>query len=56
MNTKTQILIIRGGETFAKNTIFLKKYLPKARLYTFKDRGHFNQPSFPELLNAILEN
>ena len=32
----------------------IKSYLPKATLLTFTDRGHFNQPEFPELLANIL--
>lgn len=30
-----------------------KKSLPKAVLKTFKNRGHFNQPEFPELVREI---
>ena len=29
-------------------------YLPKAKLITFTDRGHFHIPEFPELLENIL--
>lgn len=32
----------------------IKAYLPKAKLVTFTDRGHFSQPEFPELLENIL--
>ena len=31
----------------------LINYLPKAKLETFHDRLHFNQPAFPELLENI---
>jgi predicted alpha/beta hydrolase family esterase len=33
-----------------KNGEIVKSYLPDATLHTFEDRGHFNQPEFPELL------
>ena len=32
----------------------IKAYLPKAKLVTFTDRGHFSQPEFPELLENII--
>ncbi|PIZ00240.1 hypothetical protein COY62_03705 [bacterium (Candidatus Howlettbacteria) CG_4_10_14_0_8_um_filter_40_9] len=32
------------------------KYMPKAHLFSFKDRGHFNQPAFMEILQVIQEN
>lgn len=32
----------------------IKACLPKAKLITFTDRGHINQPEFPELLENIL--
>ena len=32
----------------------IKAYLPEAKLISFKDRGHFWQPEFPELLENIL--
>lgn len=32
----------------------IKSYLPKTKLITFTDRGHFLQPEFPELLENIL--
>ena len=31
----------------------IKAYLPEAKLISFKDRGHFWQPEFPELLENI---
>ncbi len=30
-----------------------KALLPHATLHTFEDRGHFNQPAFPELLDVF---
>ena len=33
----------------------IKAYLPKAKLITFNDRGHFNQPEFLELLENIMK-
>ena len=36
-----------------KNFDIIKKYLSKANFHVFKDRGHFNQPSFPEILEVI---
>ncbi len=33
----------------------IKAYLPKAKLVTFTDRGHFSQPEFPELLENIVK-
>ncbi len=33
----------------------IKAYLPEAKLITFTDRGHINQPEFPELLENILQ-
>lgn len=33
----------------------IKAYLPKAKLITFTDRGHFSQPEFPELLKNIIK-
>jgi predicted alpha/beta hydrolase family esterase len=30
-----------------------QKFLPKAKLIIFKDRGHFNQETFPELIKLI---
>jgi len=33
----------------------IKSYLPKAKLVTFTDRGHINDPEFPELLKKILK-
>jgi len=32
----------------------IQSYLPQAKLITFTDRGHFNLPEFPELLENIL--
>jgi hypothetical protein len=32
-----------------------KSCLPKAQVFVFKDRGHFQQPEFPELLENILK-
>lgn len=32
----------------------IKAYLPKAKLITLNNRGHINQPEFPELLENIL--
>jgi len=32
----------------------IKTYLPKAKLITFTDRGHFSQPEFPEVIENIL--
>jgi len=32
----------------------IKAYLPKAKVITFTDRGHFRQADFPELLENIL--
>jgi len=36
-----------------ENSKIIKKIIPSAILHTFKDRGHFNQPSFPEILEVI---
>ena len=33
----------------------IKSYLPKAKLVTFTDRGHFSQTEFPELLENIMK-
>ena len=33
----------------------IKAYLPKAKLITLSDRGHINQPEFPELLENIMK-
>jgi len=33
----------------------IKSYLPKAKLITFKNNGHFWQAEFPELLENILK-
>lgn len=33
----------------------IKTYLPKAKLITFTDRWHINQPEFPELLENIMK-
>lgn len=32
----------------------IKAYLPKAKLITFHDRGHFLQPEIPEVIENIL--
>ena len=36
-----------------ENSEIVKKYLPKAEFHIFTDREHFNQPSFPEILEVI---
>jgi len=36
-----------------KNSEIIKKIIPSSILHTFKDRGHFNQPLFPEILEVI---
>jgi len=33
----------------------IKSYLPKAKLITLTDRGHINQPEFPEILENIMK-
>jgi len=36
-----------------KNSEIVNENLPKAKFHILKDRGHFNQPSFPEILEVI---
>lgn len=36
-----------------KNSEMVKENIPSAIFHTFKDRGHFLQPAFPELLEVI---
>jgi predicted alpha/beta hydrolase family esterase len=36
-----------------KDSQFLKKKLPEIELFSFKDRGHFYQKNFPEILSVI---
>ena len=36
-----------------ENSKIIKKIIPGINLHTFKDRMHFNQPSFPEILEVI---
>lgn len=38
-----------------KHSKKIKKHIPKAKLITFENRGHFIQETFPELLKNILE-
>ncbi len=33
---------------------FYTRELPKAELIAFEDRGHFNQPEFPEIIKLIM--
>jgi predicted alpha/beta hydrolase family esterase len=36
-----------------KNSLLVKENLPSVEFHVFKDRGHFMQPSFPEILEVI---
>lgn len=36
-----------------ENSEIIKKEIPEVNFHVFKDRGHFGQPSFPEILEII---
>ncbi|MFA6301440.1 MAG: alpha/beta hydrolase [Candidatus Paceibacterota bacterium] len=36
-----------------KNSEIIKKIIPTANFHIFKNRGHFNKPTFPEILEVI---
>ena len=51
-----KIFIYQSKDDLVVPYIDLEKYrkdLPDAVIRVFKDRGHFNQPEFPELINEI---
>lgn len=39
-----------------KNSEFIKSIIPNANFHIFKNRGHFKQPTFPELLKVIKQD
>lgn len=44
----------RDDETcLFKNSEIIKKIIPSANFHIFKNRGHFKQPTFPEILEVI---
>lgn len=56
LNNYERIFLIHSKDDVMVNYDEVEKYkkiLPKAKIITFEERGHFNQDSFPELVDLI---